>query len=304
MIRSPASTRHRALFISDVHLGTRGCQAEALLAFLRRNEADVIYLVGDFIDLVRVGRRAYWPECHSDVLLEILRQGAAGTRLVLTTGNHDASLGAILGAGNLGTPTPSATGVAAVEVVREAIHITADGRRLLIVHGDQFDPFVARAGWLAATGERSNAIIHACSARLRSAGESLRSAGQRLGLAGGIHRTSGAWRLRRRFKAAFSLIEAYEAAAAAYARQTGVDGIICGHAHHAADRTIDNIRYINCGDWISSLTAVVEGRDGRVGIVDASAWKREDSTRHWSRIGDQPSELHTQRPSGDAHEWR
>jgi UDP-2,3-diacylglucosamine pyrophosphatase LpxH len=244
--------RLRTVFISDIHLGTPGCQAEALLDFLRVVECEQLYLVGDIIDGWQLRRRWYWPQAHNDVVQKILRKVRKGTRVVFVPGNHDEFARRYL-QHNFG----------GVEVVEDCIHCTADGRRLWVLHGDRFDGVVQCARWLAHVGDH----LYETTLRLNSHLNSLRA---RLGLP--------YWSLSRylklKVKRAVSFISDFEAAVVREARKRAVDGVVCGHIHHAELREIDGITYANDGDWVESLTALVEYADGRLEIVDWAAQLR------------------------------
>ena len=244
-----AAVRVRTAWISDIHLGTPGCQAGALLDFLRELECDTLYLVGDIIDGWQLRRQWYWPQAHNDVVQKILRKARKGTRVVFVPGNHDEFARKYLGH-NFG----------GVDVVEDLIHETADGRKLWITHGDLFDGVVQCAKWLAYVGDSA----YEFTLRLNRHLNSLRA---RLGLP--------YWSLSRylklKVKRAVSYVSDFEAAVAREARRRGADGVVCGHIHHAELRTIDGVLYANDGDWVESLTALVEHRDGRLEIVDWGA---------------------------------
>lgn len=231
----------RTVFISDVHLGTPGCQAEALLDFLRCVECETLYLVGDIVDGWQLMRRWYWPQAHNDVVQKVLRKARKGTRVVLVPGNHDEFARRYLGHSFGG-----------IEVVEDAIHQTADGRRFWVMHGDLFDGVVQCAPWLAHIGDS----LYTLALRLNRA---LNSARARLGLP--------YWSLSRylklKVKRAVSFIGDFEMAVIREAKRRGVDGVVCGHIHHAELRTVDGLTYANDGDWVESLTALVDHGDVR-----------------------------------------
>jgi UDP-2,3-diacylglucosamine pyrophosphatase LpxH len=250
------SARHRAIFISDIHLGTRGCQAELLLDFLKQNESEYLYLVGDIVDGWRLKRWWYWPQAHNDVVQKVLRKARKGTHVVYVPGNHDEAARQYcqLTFGD-------------VRVEEEAIHVQPDGKKLLIIHGDQFDGIVRYARWLAILGD------WAYNAALRL--NTMFNWGRRkLGLP---YWSLSAY-LKHRVKNAVQFIGNYERAVAGEARRRGVDGVVCGHIHHAEIRTIEGILYCNDGDWVESCTALVEDFDGRLRIVRwAEELARQDS---------------------------
>lgn len=236
----------RTVFISDVHLGTPGCQAEALLDFLRCVECETLYLVGDIVDGWQLMRRWYWPQAHNDVVQKVLRKARKGTRVVLVPGNHDEFARRYLGHSFGG-----------IEVVEDTIHQTADGRRFWVMHGDLFDGVVQCAPWLAHIGDS----LYTLALRLNRA---LNSARARLGLP--------YWSLSRylklKVKRAVSFIGDFEMAVIREAKRRGVDGVVCGHIHHAELRTVDGLTYANDGDWVESLTALVEHGDGRLEVIE------------------------------------
>lgn len=239
--------RFRALFISDVHLGTRGCQADKLLDFLRHHEADTLYLVGDIVDGWALRSSWYWPQAHNDVVQKLLRQGRKGARIVYIPGNHDEFLRGYYG-----------THFGGIEVAETAIHDGADGRRYLVVHGDIFDMVVTQARWLALLGDKAYTFAIAAN-RVFNA----------------LRRVFGApyWSLSQwaklKVKNAVNYIGAFEKALADEAKRHDAQGVICGHIHYAAIHDDFGLRYINCGDWVESCTAVAEGHDGKFEII---AW--------------------------------
>ncbi len=246
---APTQIKVRTAWISDLHLGTPGCQAEALLVFLRDLECDTLYLVGDIIDGWQLRRSWYWPQSHNDVVQKILRKARKGTRVILVPGNHD-EFARKYAAHNFG----------GVDVVEDHIHVLLDGRRLWVTHGDLFDGVIQCAKWLAHVGDVAYEFILKVNRRFNA----LRA---RLGLP--------YWSLSRylkaRVKRAVSYISDFEGAVAHEAKRRGVQGVVCGHIHHAEIREIDGILYCNDGDWVESLTALVEHHDGRLEIIDRAA---------------------------------
>lgn len=236
----------RTLFISDVHLGTKGCQAELLIDFLRQYDAEKIYLVGDIVDGWRLKRSWYWPQSHNDVVQKLLRKARKGTEIVYVPGNHDEFLREFLGSHFGG-----------VEVRDRDIHETADGRQLLVIHGDQFDVVVRHARWLAHLGDWayvSALTVNTGVNRLR----------RQLGLP---YWSLSKW-AKLKVKDAVSFIGEFERALAREANEIGVDGVVCGHIHHAVIGDREGIQYINTGDWVESCTAVAEDHDGTLSLID------------------------------------
>jgi len=251
-----ATRRYRSAFISDVHLGTRGCQAELLLDFVRHVEFDRLYLVGDIIDGWKMKSGWFWPQAHNDVAQKVLRMARKGVKVIYVPGNHDDRVRDFCGVHFGG-----------VVVARDAIHETADGRRFLVTHGDEFDGVVQHAKWLSMLGDWAYGAALA-------ANTAINRAGRRFGF--------GYWSfsafLKTKVKKALQFIEDFESAVAEEARRRGVDGVICGHIHKAEMRDINGIAYINDGDWVESCTALVEHPDGRLEILQ---WAK---LRSWSAI--------------------
>jgi UDP-2,3-diacylglucosamine pyrophosphatase LpxH len=243
-----AKQHYRSVWISDLHLGTPGCQALALLGFLKHFDSEHLFLVGDIIDGWQLRRSWYWPQAHNDVVQKLLRKARKGTRVVFIPGNHDEFARRYLGHDFGG-----------IEVAEDWLHETADGRRLWIIHGDLFDGVIQCAKWLAHVGDS----LYELTLRLNRHLNSLRA---RVGLP--------YWSLSKylkfKVKRAVNFIGDYEVAVAREARRRGAHGVVCGHIHHAELREIDGITYANDGDWVESLTALVEHADGRLEIIDWS----------------------------------
>jgi len=247
---------YRTLFISDVHLGARGCQAELLLDFLRWHDADTICLVGDIVDGWRLRATWYWPQAHNDVVQKLLRKARKGARMIYVPGNHDEFLRGYYG-----------THFGGIEVAERHIHAGADGRRYLVIHGDHFDLVVTQARWLAHLGDHAYTIAIVVNRIFNN----LR---RRLGF--------GYWSLsqwaKQKVKNAVNYIGEFEKTLVLEARRSGADGVICGHIHHAAIRDDFGITYINCGDWVESCTAIAEHQDGRFEIIAWTVMSDHDAT--------------------------
>jgi UDP-2,3-diacylglucosamine pyrophosphatase LpxH len=239
----------RTVWISDIHLGTRGCNAAMLLDFLASIECETLYLVGDIVDGWRLSRGWYWPDAHNEVVRRILKMAHRGTRVVLIAGNHDEMLRPYAGMSFGG-----------VELAHEAIHITADGRRLLVTHGDGFDGVVLYARWLAFLGDKAYSVL------LRANGW-FNAVRRQFNLP---YWSLSAY-LKKRVKNAVQFVCAFEEAVAHAARDMAVDGVVCGHIHCAEIRQIGEITYYNDGDWVESCTALVEDFQGAITIVDWAA---------------------------------
>jgi len=238
----------RTVWISDLHLGTPGCQALALLHFLKHVECETLFLVGDIIDGWQLKRSWYWPQAHNDVVQKLLRKSRKGTRVIFVPGNHDQFARRYVGH-NFG----------GVDVVEDWVHVTVDGRRLWITHGDLYDGVIQCAKWLAYVGDRGYELTLKVNRWLNAARARL-----------GMPYWSLSKVLKQKVKRAVSYIGEFEAAVAREAKKRGAHGVVCGHIHHAELHDIDGILYANDGDWVESLTALVEHADGRLEIIDWS----------------------------------
>ena len=243
---------YRAIWISDVHLGTRGCKAEFLLDFLKNTESDTLYLVGDMIDGWRLRRSWYWPQSHNDVVQKLLRKARKGTKVIFVPGNHDEFARGYLD-----------FAFGEVAVLPEAVHETADGRRLLVLHGDQFDGVVQYAKWLAHLGDHAYTFALTVNQWFNAIRRLL-----------GYEYWSLSAYLKNKVKNAVQFIGNFEQAMAEVAKHRGVDGVVCGHIHHAELRQIGSVWYANEGDWVESCTALVEHHDGRLELIDWAALHR------------------------------
>lgn len=251
VIQSDGIIRHyRAVFISDLHLGSRGCKADCLLDFLHQVESDYLYLVGDIVDGWRLKKKWFWPDQHNAILQRLFERANRGTRVVYLPGNHDEAVRRWLGRTFRG-----------VRILQEVIHETADGRRFLVTHGDLFDSVVCEMRWLARLGS----VAYDLALLLNTAVNRVR---HRLGL--------GYWPisafLKEQVKAAVRFIDDFERSLAAEARRRQVCGVVCGHVHKPEMRSIEGVLYLNDGDWVESCSALVEHADGRLEILE---WARQ-----------------------------
>jgi len=235
---------YRTIWISDVHLGKKGIQASQLLDFLRDNECETLFIVGDLIDIWAMRRGVFWPQEHSDVIQKILRKGRKGTEIIYITGNHDEFFEDFHGP------------YASVSIQKNAVHLLADGRRMLVIHGHELDAVVQNLGWLAHVGDIGYSFLMRCN-----------------GLINWVRKLFGLnyWSLSAYVKAevknVVSFIGQFEESIVRYAREYDVDAVLCGHIHTAAHRVIDGVEYWNSGDWVESCTAVAEQFDGSLEIL-------------------------------------
>ncbi|MEQ8317064.1 MAG: UDP-2,3-diacylglucosamine diphosphatase [Phycisphaerales bacterium] len=244
--------RYRTIFLSDLHLGSNGCQAKELSAFLKSVRCDTLYLVGDVIDMWRLKSKWYWPGKHNRVISRILKMARKGTRVVYIPGNHDE-----------GARQYAGLSFGGVELVLDAEHVTADGRRLFISHGDQFDMVVKHARALSMLGSASYELL------LR-----LNRQYNRVRRLFGLEYWSLSQFLKLKVKSACTYISRFEEALVEEAKGKGFDGVVCGHIHKAEIRPDDNhqgMMYYNCGDWVESCTALVEDFDGSIRLLDGKA---------------------------------
>jgi UDP-2,3-diacylglucosamine pyrophosphatase LpxH len=245
----PAETegtrRYRTIWLSDIHLGTKGCQAQLLLDFLRETESEYLFLVGDIVDGWRLTKNWYWPQAHNDVVQKVLRKARKGTQVIYVPGNHDEGF-------------RSYTGMefGQINIVDEHIHTLKDGRRFLITHGDKFDVVVNYAKWLAHVGDFAYRSAIRLNVWFNYARRKL-----------GFPYWSLSAYLKYKVKNAVEFIGDYEDALAAEARRRHVQGVVCGHIHHAEMREIGGITYCNDGDWVESCTALVEHLSGELEIL-------------------------------------
>lgn len=235
----------KSVFISDVHLGYPGCSAKFLLDFLRNVECEKIYLVGDIIDFLYMRKKVHWPQEHNDVIRTLLGKAKHGTKVIYVPGNHDEPIRA-----------HNDTVMGNVLIKNEIVHTTADGKRFLVLHGDQFDSIVKNSRLMAILGcklydwlLKANHIVNYVRYRLRLPYWSLAAA------------------LKHKVKGAVNYISNFETAVSQMAKQKKVDGMICGHIHRAEIRKIDNVLYCNCGDWVESCTALIENQNGSLEIL-------------------------------------
>lgn len=249
--------RHvRTLFISDVHLGATGAQADACLAFLKGIDASTIYLVGDIIDGWRLKKSWYWPASHNDFVHEVLARARRGVRLIYLPGNHDEFMRDFLGHEFGG-----------IEIRDQIMHETADGRQFLVIHGDRFDAVVVHARWLAFMGDwayRAAMVVSKGVSFVR----------RKLGLP---YWSLSAW-AKSRVKSAVNYAGDFERQLTDEARRCDASGVICGHIHTAAMAEVGGLAYVNTGDWVESLTAVVETTDGELELIRfRETWMRMTS---------------------------
>jgi UDP-2,3-diacylglucosamine pyrophosphatase LpxH len=257
------SRHYRTLWISDIHLGTPGCQAHYLLDFLKHNESDTLYLVGDILDGWQLRKGWYWPQSHNDVVQKILRKARKGTRVVYVPGNHDEMARQFIG-----------LAFGEIEVADEVIHVTAAGKRLLVTHGDLFDGVMQHARWLAYLGDSLYTMTLVLNRWFNWARSHF-----------GYSYWSLSQYLKHKVKNAVSFITAFERVMTEEAKRQNCDGVVCGHIHKPEIRSMDGLVYCNDGDWVESLSALAETADGELELIywthclDAPAKKRRETAR-------------------------
>lgn len=244
VVQARAPRRVRAAWVSDLHLGTRASNAEAFLDFLRNYEIETLYIVGDLIDVWQLRRGIYWPQEHNDVVQKILRAARKGTHVIYIPGNHDEFVAGFQGEyGN-------------ITIQKQAIHTTADGRRILVMHGHELDAVVQNARWLAFAGDAGYQF-------LLSLNPTINFFRRLFG--------HGYWSLsayaKKRVKDAVNFIGEFEKAVVRYAEREQVDAVLCGHIHSASVRQIGESTYYNCGDWVETCSALVENFDGTIELL-------------------------------------
>ena len=242
----------KSIFISDAHLGSKGAQADKLLDFLNRSTAEVIYLVGDIIDGWQLNKKWHWPESHKKVLQKLIKLSEEGKKVVYISGNHDDFLRKI---GNFS--------IGSIKICSEITHKAVNKKKYLVIHGDQFDNIVKNAKWLAIVGDAAYNIILKIN----------RHFNQIRNLLGLEYFAISAW-IKRRVKLAVNFVSDFEKRISQAALKRKMDGVICGHIHHAELRKIGTVEYINCGDWVESCTALVENINGEMQLINWSCSKQ------------------------------
>ncbi len=246
---------YRTIWISDIHLGTKGCNAEMLIDFLDNVDSDMLYLVGDIVDGWQLQKRLFWPTAHNDVVWRIMKRARRGTRVIYIPGNHDEMFRQFTGMSFGG-----------VEIRRKKIHTTVDGRKLLVLHGDEFDTIMLAHRWLAFVGDAAYTALMAVNRRFNQ-----------------IRRLFGLpyWSLskmaKHKVKNAVAFISQFEEIVAHEAERRHVDGVVCGHIHTAEIRQFGKVTYYNDGDWVEGCTALVEHHDGTMEVLH---WADVMAARH------------------------
>jgi len=252
----------RSIFLSDIHLGTRACQAERLLDFLRTYESKNLFLIGDIIDFWGMSRSIQWSRAQNTVIQKILRRARHGEKVIFIPGNHDEALRDYNG-----------TTFGDIQLVHEHVHTTANGKRLLLIHGDEFDQVTRHHRWVAVLGDIGYDLL----VRINSVMSWWRR----------FFRRPGYWSLagyaKRKIKSALQFIFDFEHSVIHAARERGLDGVVCGHIHWAAIRKIDELLYVNCGDWVDSCTAIVEHLNGELELIE---WGKTMPAGNASNIGE------------------
>lgn len=240
----------RTIWISDIHLGTKGCNAAMLVDFLDNVDSDTLYLVGDIVDGWQLRKRVYWPTAHNDVVWRIMKRARRGTRVIYIPGNHDEIFRQFTGMSFGG-----------VEIRRKMIHTTVDGRKLLVLHGDEFDAIMLAHRWLAVVGDAAYTALMALNRRVNQVRRWL-----------GMPYWSLSKMAKHKVKNAVAFISRFEEVVAHEAERRHVDGVVCGHIHTAEIRRFGKVTYYNDGDWVEGCTALVEHHDGAMEVL------------HWGEI--------------------
>lgn len=241
--------KYKTIFISDLHLGSPGCQADALCEFLKHNNCETLYLVGDIIDGWRIRKKWYWPQSHTNVIRRILTASKRDTKVIYIIGNHDEFLRAFLRYG---------ISFGRIAICNRAVHLGVNGKRYFVCHGDMFDGLMrSNRKWIMLLGDNLYTILLRINTKLNAVRRIL-----------GLPYWSLSKALKKRTKRAMNFIHSFEAQVADYCHRKGYDGAICGHIHVAEIRDIDGITYMNVGDWVESCTALVEHHDGRWELVE------------------------------------
>jgi len=240
--------KYKSIFISDIHLGTKDCKADLLNDFLKNNECETLYLVGDIIDAWKIQQnKLKWKESHTKVVRRILKFAKQGTDVIYVAGNHDEFLRPMI---------PYGVSFGRIKICNQITHIGLDGNKYLVIHGDLFDGITRLAPWIGFLGDKAYDFVLDINSRFNWIRH-------RLGF--------GYWSLskylKHRVKKAIDFIFKFEYTISTYAKKRNFQGVICGHIHTAEIKNIDGIIYMNTGDWVESCTALVEHYDGTWEIV-------------------------------------
>ena len=256
----PTVKHFKSIFLSDIHLGTKGCQSERLLDFLYKHTCDKLYLVGDIIDGWKLEQRIYWPQEHTNVIRKFLSFAKNGTEVFYITGNHDEFLRSFSPL-NLGN----------IKMVDKVEHITNNGRKILVVHGDEFDLVTRHSKWVSVFGSWVYEFLISMNAVINFVRR----------IFGVKNYWSFSAYIKYKVKNAVNFISKYETTLVNVCKKQSYDGVICGHIHHAAIEDYEGITYHNCGDWVESCTALVEDHNGNISLIDYS---KENLTINLKRI--------------------
>jgi UDP-2,3-diacylglucosamine pyrophosphatase LpxH len=244
---------YRAIFISDVHLGTKDSQADKLNNFLKHNTCDTLYLVGDIIDAWKIQQNKWrWKQSHTNVVRRVLGHAKRGTKVIFIAGNHDEFLRPMI---------PYGFSFGLIEIHNQIEHIGADGKHYLVTHGDLFDGITRLAPWIAFLGDKAYDFVLALNNKFNWIRRRM-----------GFGYFSLSRYLKYKVKKAVDFVFKFEENLANYCKKRGFDGVICGHIHHAEIKEINGVTYMNDGDWVESCTALVEHWDGKWEII---AWTKE-----------------------------
>ena len=254
----------RTIWISDLHLGTPRCQAKRLLEFLHATESDTLYLVGDIIDGWQLKRRWYWEQSHNNVVQTVLKKAKKGTNVIFVPGNHDEAIRQFI---NLD--------FGGIKIRDELVHTTANGKRMLVLHGDRFDGVIACAKWIAYVGDNLYSVVLEFNRWFNS-----------WRARAGLPYWSLSQYLKSKVKNAVNYINSFEDALAAEAAKRGLDGVICGHIHTPEIRNVNGITYCNDGDWVESLSALVEDPSGELRLVTWSEIMQAKEASKLAGVGD------------------
>ena len=240
-------TQHyRTIWISDLHLGSTQCQADVLLDFLKHNDSEKLYLVGDIIDLWALSKKMYWPTAHNTIIQKVLRKARHGTQVIYIPGNHDENIreydGYVFGE---------------IVVRNSDVHVTASGQKFLVIHGDEYDTIARYHKWIAKLGSKGYDLLIEINRWLRAVRRLL-----------GFHsHFSLAAYVKFKVKNAVQFISDFEDSIVTTLRDEGLDGVVCGHIHHAELKDMQGFLYINTGDFVESCSAIVELRDGTIQLL-------------------------------------
>lgn len=240
---------YRTVFVSDLHIGSRGFKADNFIEFIKGVECEKLVLVGDIVDIWALSRRVYWPQSHTKALQALLKKANRGTRVVYIPGNHDEAIRGYLDAiVRIGDN---------ILVESQHRHVTASGRKVWCMHGDEVDVIIKNHRALTFLGDLGYNLVMALNPLVKRARKAL----------GRRDHWSLSGYLKHEVKKRIKIMSNFEMATSKVARENGCDAVVCGHTHIPEEIEMEDVYYYNCGDWVDSCTYLVEHHDGEIDLM-------------------------------------